>query len=181
MPARRSCQPAAGRSPWGRPAALASLLALVLALAGPARAEGELRLAVVETDSGRVAFSLPVAPGEDFTLWFLHSYDRAFFAEHYRALAPGRILLTHMTFKSNLNGEGFEYPNFHLRPDGVGELRDINEPRSEVHFMMGSPDMANHTLILRDHRTPLTRYVNPGTLVSLRVVEAAPVKTGVKQ
>ncbi|MCF8042482.1 MAG: DUF1850 domain-containing protein [Desulfarculaceae bacterium] len=146
----------------------ALLLTLLCAAAAPA-AEPGLVLNLVETDTGRVALSVPIAPGEAFTVWFLHSYDRAFFAEHYRALAPGRILLTHMTFKSNLNGEGFEYHDFHLRPDGVGELRNINEPREEVHFMMGSPDMANHTLILRGKRIRLVNYVSPRTLVSFRV------------
>ncbi|MBU1276956.1 MAG: DUF1850 domain-containing protein [Proteobacteria bacterium] len=135
--------------------------------AGPA-----LVLNLVETDTGRVALSVPVSPGEAFTVWFLHSYDRAFFAEHYRALAPGSILLTNMTFKSNLNGGGFEYHDFYLHPDGVGELRNINEPREEVHFMMGSPDMANHTLILRGERIRLVNYVSPGTLVSFRVCHA---------
>ena len=128
------------------------------------------RQALVETEAGREVYSTPVRVGEPFTLWFLHSYDRAFFAEHYKVLGPGRILLTHMTFKSNLNGEGFEYGNFHLRADGVGELRDINEMRREVHFMIGSPDLANHTLILGGKRIPLLRFTEPQTLVSLRVL-----------
>lgn len=149
----------------------ALLLTLAWITAAPA-AEPGLVLNLVESDTGRVALSLPIGPGEAFTLWFLHSYDRAFFAEHYRALGPGRILLTHMTFKSNLNGEGFEYHDFHLRPDGVGELRNINEPRREVHFMMGSPDMADHTLILRGERIRLVNYVAPRTLVSFRVAQA---------
>ncbi len=150
---------------WG----WAWLLCLGLLGWAAAAAAGTLRLELVETDTGRVAWSTPVQAGEPFTLWFLHSYDRAFFAEHYRVLGPGRILLTHMTFKSNLNGEGFEYGNFHLRPDGVGELRDINQPRTQVHFMMGSPDMANHTVIVHGRRTELIRFVKTGTLVSLVV------------
>ncbi|MCB2193736.1 MAG: DUF1850 domain-containing protein [Deltaproteobacteria bacterium] len=163
----------AARSPIQRLMSLAGALLLVLAWvsASPAAKPG-LVLNLVETDTGRVALSVPIARGEAFTVWFLHSYDRAFFAEHYRALAPGRILLTHMTFKSNLNGEGFEYHDFHLRPDGVGELRNINEPRREVHFMQGSPDMANHTLILRGKRIRLVNYVAPRTLVSFRVCNA---------
>lgn len=152
--------------------ALAGLALLCLAVLLPGPRPGwaaGLRLELVETGSGRVAWSTPVKAGEPFTLWFLHSYDRAFFAEHYQVAGPGKILLTHMTFKSNLNGEGFEYTDFNLRPDGVGELRNINEPRSEVHFMMGSPDMANHTVILRGQRTALVKFVKPGTLVSLIV------------
>jgi hypothetical protein len=175
----RSPRPGAGasRSPHRRITALAAFLLLALAWVVPSAAAGpRLVLNLVETDTGRVALSLPIEQGEEFTVWFLHSYDRAFFAEHYRALGPGRILLTHMTFKSNLNGEGFEYHDFHLRPDGVGELRNINEPRQEVHFMMGSPDMANHTLILRGQRIRLVNYVAPRTLVSFRVC-SAPRKT----
>ncbi|BEQ16104.1 DUF1850 domain-containing protein [Desulfoferula mesophila] len=168
----RPPQPAArSRLPRFVGLAAALLLALAWAASSPA-AEPRLVLNLVETDTGRVALSLPIEPGEEFTVWFLHSYDRAFFAEHYRALGPGRILLTHMTFKSNLNGEGFEYHDFHLRPDGVGELRNINEPRQEVHFMMGSPDMADHTLILRGKRIRLVNYVAPRTLVSFFVCQA---------
>ncbi len=150
------------------------MLLLFTAACALAPATGGLRLELVESLSGRVAFSTPVQPGQDFTLWFMHSYDRAFFAEHYRVLGPGRILLTHMTFKSNLNGEGFEYHDFHLRRDGVGELRHINELRKEVEFMVGSPDLADHTLILRGRRIRLLRFVEPHTLVSLVVVAAGP-------
>ena len=140
-----------------------------LSAADEASCGERLSLNLVATETGRVAYSVTVMPGEAFTLWFLHSYDRAFFAEHYRAEGPGRIRLTHMSFKSNLNGGGFEYPDFHLRADGVGELRNINELRSEVNFMMGSPDMANHTLIFRGKRTPLVHYAPTGTLVGLHV------------
>ena len=163
-----------GRAPgqgWCTTGRLLLAWLLCFGLLGPVSvAAGEaLRLDLVETDTGKVAWSTPVRAGDPFTLWFLHSYDRAFFAEHYRVVGPGRILLTHMTFKSNLNGGGFEYSDFHLRPDGVGELRNINEPRPEVHFMMGSPDMANHTVIVHGRRTELVRFVRPGTLVSLVV------------
>lgn len=148
---------------------LAALMLCALLAPAQALAQSGLRLEVVKSDSGQIAWSAPVRSGEPFTLWFLHSYDRAFFAEHYKVVGPGRILLTHMTFKSNLNGEGFEYSDFHLRPDGVGELRNINEVRREVHFMMGSPDMANHTLIIDGNRIELAKFIKPGTLVSLVV------------
>jgi hypothetical protein len=135
----------------------------------PSAAHTQLRLELVKTLTGEVVLSIPIQAGEPFTVWFLHSYDRAFFAEHYRALGKGRIKLTHMTFKSNLNGGGFEYADFNLRKDGVGELRNINKEIDRVHFMQGSPDMANHTLILRGKRIRLVKYVEPGTLVDLKV------------
>ncbi|MGD9123630.1 MAG: hypothetical protein PVG60_00990, partial [Desulfarculaceae bacterium] len=121
---------------------LALALLLVAAVMPAGAGPQGLCLDLVETLTHKVVYTRVVSQGQAFTVWFLHSYDRAFFAEHYQALAPGRILLTHMTFKSNLNGGGFEYSDFHLRRDGVGELRNINEVRHQVEFMMGSPDMA---------------------------------------
>jgi hypothetical protein len=149
-------------------------LLLLVSNVPPALAQTALQLELVKTLTGEVAFSTPIKAGEPFTVWFLHSYDRAFFAEHYKALGPGRIRLTHMTFKSNLNGEGFEFSDFHLRKDGVGELRNINQEIKQVHFMQGSPDMANHTLILRGERIRLVDYVEPGTLVDLKVCNVRP-------
>ena len=145
--------------------ALAILLAAWWLASGVSRLE--LRLESHSESGDRLLASFDLAPGQDFTLWFLHSYDRAFFAEHYRLDEDG-ILLTHMSFKSNLNGEGFEYHDFHLRPDGVGELRNINERRDRVRFMMGSPDMANHTLIIHGQRIPLSQWAQPGQLIYLR-------------
>lgn len=162
---------AAGRRLCG--ACLCALVLLAFCLQ-PAFAQTTLQLKVLKTLTGEEALSIPIKAGESFTVWFLHSYDRAFFAEHYQALGPGRIRLTHMTFKSNLNGEGFEYSDFHLRKDGVGELRNINQELKRVHFMQGSPDMANHTLILRGKRIRLVEYVEPGTLVDLKVTAARP-------
>ncbi len=173
-----TCPSRPGPPQWRGPGVWAGVLLLLVVLAGcagvcgPGR-KGGLRLIVVDKDhGGRVVFTTPVRPGQRFTVWFLHSYDRAFFAEHYQVLGPGRILLTSMSFKSNLNGEGFVYTKFRLRPDGVGELVDINEVRTEVEFMMGSPDMANHTLIISGRRIPLVRYCRPRTLVAIRVVKA---------
>ena len=158
----------------GRLLALAGLGAFLLLAfwLQPASAKTGLRLELVKTLTGEVAFSTPIQPGEPFTVWFLHSYDRAFFAEHYQALGQGRIKLTHMTFKSNLNGGGFESNDFNLRKDGVGELRNINKKLDRVHFMQGSPDMANHTLILRGKHIRLVEYVEPGTLVDFKVSAA---------
>jgi hypothetical protein len=163
----------------GRYLACVGLTALLLMafFLQPSHARSQLQLDVVKTLTGEVAFSVTIEAGEVFTVWFLHSYDRAFFAEHYKALGKGRIRLTHMTFKSNLNGGGFEYSDFHLRKDGVGELRNINKELDRVHFMQGSPDMANHTLILRGKRIPLVKYVEPGTLVDLKVRAARPNTT----
>ena len=156
-----------------------SLAGLMLVLASFAQAGAGLRLKAVISDTGQVAFCIPIKTKEKFTLWFMHSYDRAFFAEHYQALGPGEILLTHMTFKSNLNGEGFEYTDFHLRPDGVGELRNINRKITKVHFMMGSPDMADHTVIRGKTRTRLAERIRPGTLVDL-IIEDTPCPTQTK-
>jgi hypothetical protein len=125
----------------------------------------------------KAPLSLPVSPGDCFGIWFLHSYDRAFFQENYEIDSRHQMFLRDMTFKSHLNGGGFAYPHFHLRPDGVGELREINEERNQVEFMMGSKDLANHTLLWKEGKIELSKYFEAGEIVTIRVVE----KTGWKK
>ncbi|MEW6377640.1 MAG: DUF1850 domain-containing protein [Thermodesulfobacteriota bacterium] len=129
------------------------------------------RLEVSSLGRSKASLSFPVSSGDRFSIWFLHSYDRAFFQENYQIDGHHHILLRDMTFQSHLNGAGFFYPNFHLRADGVGELREINEQRERVEFMMGSRDLANHTLIWRREKIELSNYFEAGEIITIRVVE----------
>jgi hypothetical protein len=113
----------------------------------------------------------PLSSGDRFSIWFLHSYDRAFFQENYQIDAHHQIFLRDMVFKSHLNGGGFSYPNFRLREDGVGELKEINEQRNQVEFMMGSKDLANHTLLWNGKKIELSDFFQAGEIITLRVVE----------
>jgi hypothetical protein len=132
------------------------------------------RLEVSSLGRAKVPLSLPISSGDWFSIWFLHSYDRAFFQENYEIDHHHQIILRDMVFKSHLNGGGFAYPHFHLRPDGVGELKDINERRNLVEFMMGSKDLANHTLLWKEKRIELLNYFQSGEILRIRVVK----KTG---
>ena len=78
--------------------------------------------------------SLESGRGMQFSVQFLHSYDRAFFQEHYRLEEPGRIILSHMRFKSCLNGQGFELGTYRPLPDGSAELSNINKELEEITF-----------------------------------------------
>jgi len=129
------------------------------------------RLEVSSLGRSKAPLSLPISSGDRFSIWFLHSYDRAFFQENYEIDSHHQILLRDMTFKSHLNGGGFAYPHFHLRPDGVGELKEIDEPREKVEFMMGSKDLANHTLLWREERIELSHLFRFGEIILIRVVK----------
>ena len=155
----------AHRLAWAAVAVMAAILA------GWHLLTPELRLEVYGPgDPERPLLSLPARPGQDFSVWFLHSYDRAFFEEHYRLLGPGRILLTHMTFKSSLNGQGYDLGAYRARPGGVGELADINQRLAEVSFMLGSPDLANHSIIIDGRRVRLLDHAHTGDILRLRAV-----------
>jgi hypothetical protein len=129
------------------------------------------RLEVSSLGRSKVPLSLPVSSGDRFSIWFLHSYDRAFFQENYEIDSTYQILLKDMIFKSHLNGAGFAYPNFRLRRDGVGEMREINEKRKRVEFMMGSKDLANHTLFWKGEKIELSRFFQFGEIVQIRVTK----------
>ncbi len=113
--------------------------------------------------------SFRVFSGDRFSIRFLHSYDKAFFQENYEVGSNTEIILRDMFFKSHLNGGGFAYSNFHLRADGVGELRDIHEKRAKVQFMMGSKDLANHQLILKDRIFCLSDRIEPFEIVEIKL------------
>jgi len=127
------------------------------------------RLEVSSEDRPDAFLSIPVSSGDRFSIRFLHSYDRAFFQENYSIGSGSQMLLRDMTFKSHLNGGGFAYPNFHLRADGVGELRDINEARKKIHFMMGSRDLANHKLIFKGKTFHLSDGIEPFEIVEIKL------------
>lgn len=113
--------------------------------------------------------SFPVSSGDRFSIRFLHSYDRAFFQENYSVSSDAKILLHDLTFKSHLNGGGFAYPNFHLRSDGVGELREIHEAREKIQFMMGSKDLADHQLLFKGKTYRLSDRIKPFEIVEIRL------------
>lgn len=131
----------------------------------------EYRLEVSSQEAQKVPLSFRISSGDQFSIWFLHSYDRAFFQENYEINGRYQIILKNMVFKSHLNGAGFSYPHFRLRPDGIGELVDINEFKRKIEFMMGSEDLANHTLILKGMKVELSRFFQFGEIIQIQITK----------
>jgi hypothetical protein len=149
----------------------ASLLGLLLWALWPFH-----HLTISSADRAKAPLSFPVSSGDRFSIWFLHSYDRAFFQENYAIGPRYQILLKDMSFQSHLNGAGFSYPNFYLRSDGVGELREINEPRDRVEFMMGSKDLANHSLLWKGKKIELSQFFESGEIIHIQVGKTTRLK-----
>ena len=147
---------------------IGAAVAAAVALAGLWIASGEPWLEVRRCETAAPLLTLEMKPGTEFSLWFFHSYDRAFFEEHYRLEQSGRIVLTRMTFKSNLNGQGFAAGVYRTRPDGSAELTDINKAVPEILFRLGSPDLANHTLVIDGRRLRLLDYAEAGDMICIR-------------
>ncbi|MBR9982618.1 MAG: DUF1850 domain-containing protein [Desulfatitalea sp.] len=148
---------------WG--AALAAMAVAGLWLSAP-----DCRLVVRRCETGAGVLEIPARAGMDFSIRFHHSYDRAFFREHYHLAPNGRLVLSHMTFKSALNGQGFEMGTYRALPDGTAELADIKQPLEQIIFRLGSPDLANHTLILDQREVRLLDYAQPGDLLCITAV-----------
>jgi hypothetical protein len=146
----------------------------VLVLVGLWLSAPEYRLSVSLYETGMPLVNLSARAGMDFSVRFHHSYDRAFFREHYRLGPQGRLVLTRMTFKSTLNGQGFAMGTYRSLPDGSAELAEIDRPLERIVFQLGSPDLANHTLILGHHReVRLLDYAQPGDLICIEAVARA--------
>jgi hypothetical protein len=108
--------------------------------------------------------------GMEFSVQFLHSYDRAFFQEHYRLEDSGRIILSHMRFKSCLNGQGFEMGMYRPLPDGSAELSGIDKELEKITFRLGSADLADHALVVGKRTFRLLDYAEAGDLLCIRSV-----------
>lgn len=154
-------------------ATTAVFLLPLLLLAGCWRIPQPLYIEVARCNSGAVLLRQAVAPEDDFSVWFFHSYDRAPFEEHYRVIGENQILLTRMTFKSSLNGQGFVLGTYRSQGDGSAELADINQKLEQVVFRLGSPDLANHALIINGRRLRLLDYAEAGSLLCIRIKSKA--------
>ena len=115
---------------------------------------------------------IDVKGNEPFSLAFKHSYDKDMYVEQYKISGGKTIYLVGLTFKSDLNGQGFIFPNANYFSNGWGTLRGIHKKMASVSFIMGSPDEANHSLMIDHKKYFLTRYVSPGTPVALKVIKA---------
>ena len=62
--------------------------------------------------------------------------------------------------------------------NGWGKFRGLHDKMSTIPFLMGSPDEANHTLIIHKKTCLLTRYAEPGTPVAFRVVKGEKLDAG---
>ena len=131
----------------------------LLLLSGCSLFYPRLYLEVAQCDSGDIFLKKSVKKGDEFSIWFFHSYDRAPFEEYYRVVGENKFLLTHMKFKSCLNGQGFVLGSYQAGEDGFGQLTEIDKGMNEIVFRLGSPDLANHTLILNGHRIRLLDYM----------------------
>jgi hypothetical protein len=160
-----------------RPALLAAgtAAALVLSLAGWWSLQPQSHLQVLRCETGASVLQLDAPPGTLFSIWFLHSYDRSDVEEHYRVLDTDRILMSHMTFKSTLNGQGFEAGTYRARSDGSAELTGIDREFDQVVFRLGSPDLANHTLHIHGRSLRLLDFAQAGDLLCIRVHRGSPV------
>ncbi|MCJ8501069.1 DUF1850 domain-containing protein [Desulfatitalea alkaliphila] len=143
-------------------AVLTAMVAAGLWLSAP-----EYRLMVRECLSERTLAQIAIPRDSDFAVRFHHSYDRAFFREHYHLEAHGALTLTRMSFKSALNGQGFDLGTYRSLPDGSAELADIDRPVKEIVFRLGSPDLANHTLVLPAGEVRLLDHAQAGDLICI--------------
>ena len=104
--------------------------------------------------------------GEEFTLSFIHSVNKRPVFDTLRVQSNHLLIV-----KSRFDSFGAGMPEgSQVGQDGWLEWI-VNRPVPEVTFFVGW--VANHSLHLRSQEFPLTDWVDPGTLVSLRIQRAS--------
>lgn len=122
-------------------------------------------LVVGNQGSSEKLLIFPVEPPQEFTLQFLHSYDRGFVWEHYTIETDLRIYFTGMTMQSFLGGQGLVEGNLMIE-DGLGKIRQVHRLLSKLSFFFG--DIADHHLVLPQGAFPLRQFASSGQIVEIR-------------
>ena len=129
-----------------------------------------LKIIVVKT--GRDLLCTRVSDREEFTLSFIHSVNKRPVYDTIRVDGNHFLIV-----KSRFDSFGAGMPEasidgMQLRFDKDGWLEWIvNRPVPEITLFVGW--VANHSLHVRGQEFPLTDWVDPGTLISLRIQRAS--------
>lgn len=126
-------------------------------------------LVLWDEQTQRPLWQISSKAGENFTVRFLHSYERFPVEELYGILGPGRIVFRGLLSRSVLNGQGFRFPGAHIRPDGWLEIAGVELVKEKVEFIMGAEEHADHRIEIGGKEHRLSKAIQPGTSV---VVEA---------
>ena len=136
----------------------------------PAAEQTELPLVlVVEKDNGRTLVSIPLEPGEQFTLRYIHSVDISPVYEVFSADEKRGIIIEETYFKMFGAGMG------HLSGRGsiVGHngwifIKGMDVPLGEFYLRIG-PRSVDHTILIGEEEIHLSKMA-PNTRVRLYIV-----------
>ncbi len=124
-------------------------------------------LLVSDLKDGNLYYAIPILPLDQFSIEFLHSYDRLSYRDDYQVRKDGKFLYVSAGGRSLLNGQGFFYQGFHWEDGGFWKISHINEIKNDITFIMGSRSDANHRLILKNKTIELSGKIPSGKLVKI--------------
>ncbi|MBB6443574.1 DUF1850 domain-containing protein [Bacillus benzoevorans] len=121
-------------------------------------------------NSGRVLAYIPVTKGDKFQIKYTHSIHLSDVIERYSVAEDQQIKLYAMSYEdfavgmpeNALEGERFEHKNGHYY------ISDMNRLFPFFDLRVGKV-RANHILILAGHEYPMSRYLEPGTWVRIKI------------
>lgn len=135
-----------------------------------ARLSPEMTLQVSGLKTGRVLWEQPVAPGEWFSIEFMHSVARTPVRETFVLKDDGRIALVETVYFSLGAGLPFEAHGEEQFTIGDGRMRITGFNRVFPEIILGVGRIARHTLIYRGKALPLARLAAPGTSLRIAVI-----------
>lgn len=121
-------------------------------------------------NSGRVLAYIPIAKGDSFQIRYTHSIHLSDVIERYSVTEDLQIKLNAMRYEdfaigmpeNALEGERFEHKNGHYYLSNLNRLFPFFDLR------VGKV-RANHILIISGNEYPMSRYLEPGTWVRIKI------------
>lgn len=128
-------------------------------------------LLIIEKDDGSILIAMPVKPGEQFTIRYIHSVDLSPVYEVFGVDEKKGIIIKETYFKMFGAGMG-HWPG---RGRVVGErgwiyIKDMNIALGEFYLRIGSPSV-DHTLLIRGEEIHLSRMI-PHIRVRLYITQS---------
>lgn len=152
-----------------RLAARVLCIAALTLLTGFAAWPSQLAFTVTK-ESGRLAYAVPVQPGDGFAIRFIHSVHRTPVEEHFRISSQGELVLERVVFESYGvgNPSGTEPGERFFLRDGKLVIEGMDRRWHAIVQRIGQK-VANHELLMNGQDTPFTAWSEPGSKVLLEV------------
>lgn len=146
------------------------LLVCIILLSGVCLIPFQTCLVILQDKSEEIIAYTQLEQGQQYQIEYIHSIHLSKVVETYESTADRNIRQVEISFEDFAVGmpssaeEGEQFVN----ENGRYKIKNMNRLFPEIVLLTGKV-VANHTLIIRNKRTPLATIIEPGSVVAFKI------------